>query len=471
MRIAVAVAFVVVPLVTAARGDARRMGYCFDAAFHEKTGRLFVAAGDVGTHVLAVTDGKLSFVATVADGGYHRNLKVSGDRLYLADAERGLAVFDITAQVPICTWRQQDAHGMGLDVRGNRVYLAAGGDGLCIFDISTPDSPKRIGACKTNADAWDVWINERYAYVAELQKGLTVVDVSQPDQPRKVSCVTWEEQEPMAEIVRGEGPIVCVAAGKHGLVVVDVGDPEKPKVVSRYKSGQEGFGEGLCIRDGLIYLANGNENNRDENGLIIVDARNPQALRVRGKCLFTDWVEGVCLAGHQAFVANTRAGVRAIDVSDPNHPSLTDSFGRTPEKGPAAMVNGVGWGRQSNQQIAAEYDKAWLDQISDVGTWLKIGFALYDAKRYDDALTAFEKMATLDEAGQDDRATAVIWQGHMLDLLGKREEAVARYRRVADMGLDSGVRHDQFGLAYEYTPYAKERMTMPFVRVENRWQD
>jgi hypothetical protein len=38
-------------------------------------------------------------------------------------------------------------------------------------------------------------------------------------------------------------------------------------------------------------------------------------------------VEGVCLAGHQAFVTNTQAGVRSIDVRDPDQPRLTDSFG------------------------------------------------------------------------------------------------------------------------------------------------
>ncbi len=316
-----------VPASGAARGGGKQMGYCFDAAFHEKTSRLFVASGDKGTHVFGVKDGKLKFVTTVADGGYHRNLKISGDRVYLADADRGLVVFDITAGEPVCTWRQQGAHGMGLDVHGHYVYLAAGGDGLHIFDISTPDAPKLLGTCKTNADAWDVWVSGPYAYVADLQKGVTVVDVSQPAHAKKVSWVTWDENEPMAEIVRGEGPIVCVGAGNHGLVVVDISDPQAPKVVSQYKSGEQGFGEGLCIRDGLVYLANGNEDSRDENGLIIVDARNPHALKVRGKCTFAGWVEGVCLAGGQAFVTNTYTGVRSIDVRDPDHPRLTDSFG------------------------------------------------------------------------------------------------------------------------------------------------
>ena len=40
---------------------------------------------------------------------------------------------------------------------------------------------------------------------------------------------------------------------------------------------------------------------------------------------------------------------------------------------------------------------------------------------------------------------------------------------TADVGIEDGEqRHDQFGLAYSPTPYAKERMSAPFTRMENR---
>jgi hypothetical protein len=56
----------------------------------------------------------------------------------------------------------------------------------------------------------------------------------------------------------------------------------------------------------------------------------------------------------------------------------------------------------------------------------------------------------------------------MLDLLGRREEAVARYQRVVEMGVDSGAQHSQYGLAFAYVPYATERLEKPFERVENK---
>ncbi len=142
------------------------------------------------------------------------------------------------------------------------------------------------------------------------------------------------------------------------------------------------------------------------------------------------------------------------------------------EENPAALVNSLGWGRKSNQEIASKYDKTWLNRINDAGTCLKIGFALHDAKRYDDAMAVFEKMEEKAGDSQHGRMLALVWQGHMLDLLGKREAAISKYRQVAEMGMDDfEQRHDQYGLVYSPTSYARERMTAPFTRLENRMED
>jgi len=107
--------------------------------------------------------------------------------------------------------------------------------------------------------------------------------------------------------------------------------------------------------------------------------------------------------------------------------------------------------------------------MDDAGALRTLGLALYDAKRDEDALATFQKAERAANADQECRAGAVIWQGHMLDLLGRRTEAIAKYETVVKMGLDGGVRHDQYGLSYEYTPYATERMITPFNRVERKF--
>jgi hypothetical protein len=106
------------------------------------------------------------------------------------------------------------------------------------------------------------------------------------------------------------------------------------------------------------------------------------------------------------------------------------------------------------------------DPMNDARALRELGLALYDAKRYEEALTTFERIEQQDNADQEELAMAIIWQGHVLDLLGRRNEAIARYERVVGMGLEGGVHQGQYGLRYEFTPYAKERMTTPFTRME-----
>jgi len=136
---------------------------------------------------------------------------------------------------------------------------------------------------------------------------------------------------------------------------------------------------------------------------------------------------------------------------------------------PSEWIVRLGYGHKSNQEIAARYTPQWLNRIDDPGTLLKVGLALYDAKCYDQAMELFRKIEL--EAGDSQRlqTMALIWQGHVLDLLGRRDAAIAKYRIVAEMGVDDfEQRFAQFGLAYTPSPYAKERMTTPFVRVENK---
>lgn len=133
------------------------------------------------------------------------------------------------------------------------------------------------------------------------------------------------------------------------------------------------------------------------------------------------------------------------------------------------LTTPFGWGRASMEKLAKAYKREWCETLENAISFLKTGFALYEAKNYDEALYIFERMQKSAEKSRntEHEALALIWQAHMLDLLGKRAEAVALYKRVAEMNIKSAWKHSQYGLEYEVSTYAKERMTKPFVRIEN----
>jgi proline iminopeptidase len=133
------------------------------------------------------------------------------------------------------------------------------------------------------------------------------------------------------------------------------------------------------------------------------------------------------------------------------------------------------YGRQGSEQIVQAYSDEWLKELHDSNLLVQTGMALYDCERYEKALEVFRRAG--EAVGQSDKhglAVALIWQGHMLDLLGRRDEAIAVYERVVRMDISSRgspVRNDQYGLAYYPTSYALQRTKVPFTRLENIWEE
>ncbi len=143
------------------------------------------------------------------------------------------------------------------------------------------------------------------------------------------------------------------------------------------------------------------------------------------------------------------------------------------QSSPDRILGSFGWGWSSSQKIAKRYSKEWLEMFDQLRSFMRTGFALYDVENYAEALFVFESMQKAAEEQEEPtlKAVALIWQGHMLDLLGRREEAVKRYSQAADMNLDDTWMHGQYDLKYSLSPYARERMGKPFERIANRDPD
>ena len=158
-----------------------KMGYCFDVEFDNTGERLYVTAGYKGLHVFEVSpQGMLTPITTYFNGGYYRYIEVSNDNAYIANSKRGLEIVGIQDDVPTSVWTQPDTKGYGIHVEDNRAYLVSNEYGLQIFDVTNPDTPILLGCFISTGRAWDVWVNEEYAFIADRDLGLIVVNVSTP---------------------------------------------------------------------------------------------------------------------------------------------------------------------------------------------------------------------------------------------------------------------------------------------------
>lgn len=137
------------------------------------------------------------------------------------------------------------------------------------------------------------------------------------------------------------------------------------------------------------------------------------------------------------------------------------------ETSPEYRLKTSGWGKRSSKKIAAAYSGEWRSKLNDPVLLLKAGFALYDCEKYEEALGLFEGMADKSQGDSFALSVALIWQGHILDLLGRRDEAVSIYKKVVQMKVTGRMEHSQYGLAYSPSTYAQERLAVPFSRIEN----
>jgi tetratricopeptide (TPR) repeat protein len=99
--------------------------------------------------------------------------------------------------------------------------------------------------------------------------------------------------------------------------------------------------------------------------------------------------------------------------------------------------------------------------FDDPSPLFRLALALYDGAHYQEAVDIFAKVA-LSEAPEL-RFGALTWQGHALDLLGRRADAVARYEEALQVPGSPSLRHDQYHLTIDKT-WVLERLRTPFER-------
>jgi hypothetical protein len=108
------------------------------------------------------------------------------------------------------------------------------------------------------------------------------------------------------------------------------------------------------------------------------------------------------------------------------------------------------------------YSSSLRAKLAAGSDWFRLGLLLYDARHYEEALAAFQEAAQLSTAPLFAQA-ALVWQGHVLDLQGRRDEALRCYRDALDKGFTGPMRHDQWGMVVD-RKWVEDRLVTPFTR-------
>ena len=105
--------------------------------------------------------------------------------------------------------------------------------------------------------------------------------------------------------------------------------------------------------------------------------------------------------------------------------------------------------------------------MEDADLFFRLGMALFDGNHYEESLQAFQKCAELDSKNKSMMYfLGLVWQGHLLDLLNRRDEAVTFYKQALQhCDADTDIRHDQYGMRITHS-WVENRIQSPFKRLE-----
>ncbi|MCX5784276.1 MAG: alpha/beta hydrolase [Elusimicrobia bacterium] len=115
-----------------------------------------------------------------------------------------------------------------------------------------------------------------------------------------------------------------------------------------------------------------------------------------------------------------------------------------------------------DEQVPALFEEAKKTVMTDIAAWEHLGIMLYGGKYYNKALFAFQNTGKCAEP-QNANWKALTWQGLILDLLHKRDEAVACYKAALAVCPDRSAKYDQYNLKFN-KQWLEERIKIPYSR-------
>ncbi|MFC1614536.1 M1 family aminopeptidase [Gemmatimonadota bacterium] len=119
----------------------------------------------------------------------------------------------------------------------------------------------------------------------------------------------------------------------------------------------------------------------------------------------------------------------------------------------------VGGGKKA----LALFNEAQENKPANADFWGDLGVKLFDGEYYQEALQAFALAELLADHNSLLRFKSLAWEGHILDILGRRQEAIAKYREALNKDTGGYARHDQYGMTID-RKWINKRLKEPFQR-------
>lgn len=274
-------------------------------------------------------DGTLTTIGEYPINNTIRTMAWKGDALFVALTDLGIRVLDGNTSGDI-TFIPEPSRGFVIS--GNTLYSASGPDGVALIDISDPAAPAMVGRTLSGIlNLQNVAVAGTRVFAAEPPGTIHLIDASSVTSPHEVATMT----EP-AQVMAGSGDHLFVSGPNvtsygdvtdsgNPLRVFDVGNLAAPRLSAGVTNGFTGPVAGVSTNGSLAYVS-------DPPFFRVLDVSTTQAPREIASLRIDGIQPHVKSLGTQAVLYGT-GDVQLIDLSDPYHPRLVNTFhslGHTP---------------------------------------------------------------------------------------------------------------------------------------------
>ncbi|MFC2150138.1 T9SS type A sorting domain-containing protein [Calditrichota bacterium] len=218
-------------------------------------------------------------------------------------------------------------------------YLYIGTEnGLEVVDISNLDNPAHVTFIPTDERINDLAVYGDYLYCAWQENYINIYQIDDPDSIRLVAQERTEG--PCRQIYLFENYAVC-SIQYNGFLIYDLDNPVNLNPI--FESDEYRTVNGFFIKDDLLYVA------AAQDGLVIYDLNEEEQIGIYDT---PGVARRVSLLGDYAYVTDYAAGVRVVDISEPEDPRYAGRMSTGPVALDFFFRNGIGYLFLASDEIA-----------------------------------------------------------------------------------------------------------------------
>ncbi|MFX1274695.1 MAG: hypothetical protein ACFFAT_06570 [Promethearchaeota archaeon] len=248
------------------------------------------------------------------------NIQLTDDQTQinsLNDFNENLKISDMCNPVEIAQF-YDGGYAFEIFVSNNLAYVADGEDGLEIIDVSDPSNPQKISEFYDGARATAIYVKDELAYLCD-DLGLKIINISDPYNPEKIGFydsytdMGSSPGYPMSIDISGNYAFLSV--GDAGLAVVNITDPTSPERIGAFFA--LGLYTDVKVSGNWTYLVD------QQNGLLAFEnffMGDNISLEHRWSyegSIYSDW--SIEISGDRAYLGSLHV-CYILDISDKSYP-------------------------------------------------------------------------------------------------------------------------------------------------------